>query len=96
MVFGMSGFERYIDDLVNNREPEEFGSFPKNESSWEELYNFGEKRIVEIVALKRRLSTLQKRVELLEGIIFRNCDTMDMTHDDEIVAQEIYQRMNGE
>jgi len=64
MVFGMSGFDKYVEQLVNGEEP--IDDFPKNESSWEELYNFGEKRVSEIVALKRSLSTLQKRVEEAE------------------------------
>ena len=49
----MTALERYIDDLVNDREPEEYGAFPKNESSWEELYELCTRLIAEIVTLRR-------------------------------------------
>jgi len=47
----MSAFENHINRLVKGEEPE--FDFPKNESSWEELFDFGVKRIGEIVVLKR-------------------------------------------
>lgn len=53
----MSAFDTYVDKLVSGVGVVEFldlyGGFPKNESSWEELFDFGEKRIEEIVVLKR-------------------------------------------
>jgi len=48
----MSAFENHINQLVKGEEPE--FDFPKNESSWEELFDFGVKRIGEIVTLKRK------------------------------------------
>ncbi len=42
-----------------------------------------------------QLLALQGRVALLEGIISRNCDTMDMTVGDEKIAREIYDRLGG-
>ena len=63
----MTSLDRYIDDLVNNIEPEEFGTFPKNESSWEELFEFGQRRISEIVSLRKENARLQERVAQLEA-----------------------------
>jgi len=53
----MSAFYKYIDDLVAGTEVED--DFPKNESSWEELFDFGKNRIIDIVTLKRNLARLQ-------------------------------------
>ena len=53
----MIALEKYIDDLVNNKEPKD--DFPKNESSWEELYDVCGKLITELVTLKRAAAQLQ-------------------------------------
>ena len=63
----MTALDKYIEDLVNNIEPEEFGAFPKNESSWEELFEFGQRRISEIVALRKENVRLQERILQLEA-----------------------------
>jgi hypothetical protein len=55
----MTALERYIDDLVSNKEPQD--DFPKNESSWEELYDLCGKLIAQIVTLKREAA--QQSVE---------------------------------
>lgn len=57
----MSAFDIYINRLVSGEKTNE--DFPKNESSWEELFNFGKCRIVEIVELRRELSAYE-RLEL--------------------------------
>jgi len=49
----MTAFEKYINKLVKGEVDFDDG-FPKNESSWEELFDFGVKRIGEIVFLKRK------------------------------------------
>lgn len=56
-----------------------------------------------VMDARAELSTLQNenerlisRVALLEGIIFRNCTTMDMDKEDEMVALEIYRRNTNE
>jgi hypothetical protein len=59
----MSEFEKYIDALVKGEEVED--SFPKNESSWEELFDFGVARIAEIVALRKMIETLNQQVSVL-------------------------------
>ena len=47
----MTALYRYIDDLVNGKDPED--DFPKNESSWEELFFLCKRLINEIVTLRR-------------------------------------------
>lgn len=49
----MTALDRHIDNMVNDRAPEEYGSFPKNESSWEELFELCTRLIAEIVTLRR-------------------------------------------
>ena len=39
----MSSFDKYIERLVDGEENS--FDFPKNESSWEELFDFGRRRI---------------------------------------------------
>jgi hypothetical protein len=51
--FEMTAFEKYINKLVKGEALDFDDGFPKNESSWEELFDFGVKRIGEIVFLKR-------------------------------------------
>ena len=51
----MTAFEKYVEKLVRGEALDDFDDgFPKNESSWEELFDFGVKRIGEIVALSRK------------------------------------------
>lgn len=51
----MGAFEKYIEKLVNGEALSDLDDgFPKNESSWEELFDFGVKRIGEIVTLMRK------------------------------------------
>lgn len=57
----MSAFDEYIEKLVNGEE--DTFEFPKNESSWEELFEFGRRRITEIVALKVRIKALEDELE---------------------------------
>lgn len=56
----MSAFDRFIDDLVNDRDSVD--DFPKNESSWEELFDFGSRCLDEIVTLGRKVA--QQSVQL--------------------------------
>jgi len=62
----MSALDNFIEIKVNDGNIDEFldiyGGFPKNESSWEELFDFGEKRINDIVLLKK--AAAQHRVQL--------------------------------
>lgn len=62
----MSALDTYISIQVNGGNLDEFldiyGGFPKNESSWEELFDFGEKRIAEIVSLMKNAA--QQSVQL--------------------------------
>jgi len=58
----MSAFDKYIDALVNDEEPEEFGAFPKNESTREELFDFGKDRINDIVKLKKENKYLMELI----------------------------------
>ncbi len=50
----LTGFERYIEARLRGEEPED--DYPKSESTWEELFDFGRKRVEEIIALRRRLA----------------------------------------
>lgn len=50
----MSALDRFIDDLINDRDPVD--DFPKNESSWEELFDFGSRCLDEIVTLGRKVA----------------------------------------
>lgn len=56
----MTALDRFIDDLINDRDPED--DFPKNESSWEELFDFGSRCLDEIVTLGRKVA--QQGVQL--------------------------------
>ena len=51
----MNAFEKYVEKLVRGEAlSDSDDGFPKNESSWEELFDFGVKRIGEIVTLRRK------------------------------------------
>lgn len=47
----ISALDKYINDRVNGIDNQD--DFPKNESSWEELFNLCERLIAEIVILRR-------------------------------------------
>jgi len=49
----MSVLDKYINKLVKGEE--DTFDFPKHESSWEELFVFGEYRIKDIVSLRTTL-----------------------------------------
>ena len=53
----LTAFEKYINALVSGENVDD--DFPKNESSWEELFEFGKRRIDEIVALRKENIRLQ-------------------------------------
>jgi hypothetical protein len=61
----MTAFEKYVDALASGETVDD--DFPKNESSWEELFDFGKCRIAEIVALRKENTRLQERVTQLEA-----------------------------
>lgn len=63
----MSALQKYIDDLSNGIETDD--SFPKNESSWEELFEFGKKRVIELAALQTALAQRDARIVELEAYI---------------------------
>ncbi len=54
----MSSFDKYIERLVDGEENS--FDFPKNESSWEELFDFGRRRISEIVSLESKIKKATK------------------------------------
>ena len=56
----MTALEKYIDDLVKGENIDDLDSFPKNESSWEELFDLCEKLIDEIVKLKKYIKTINE------------------------------------
>jgi len=53
-----TGFQRYIEARLRGETPED--DYPKNESSWEELLDFGQKRVEEIITLRRRLAQYEQ------------------------------------
>lgn len=57
----MTALEKYIDDLVNDKEPQD--DFPKSESSWEELYDLCGRLIAQIVTLRREAAQLQCAID---------------------------------
>lgn len=50
----MTAFDIYLDKLVKGENTND--DFPKNESTWEELFSFGKRCIDEIVLLRRRVA----------------------------------------
>lgn len=59
----MSALDRFIDDLVNDRDPVD--DFPKNESSWEELFGFRSRGLDEIVTLGRKVAQHSEQLTAL-------------------------------
>lgn len=49
--------DKYIDDLMVGKVPQD--DFPKNESSWEELFELCQRLIAEIVKLRRALAEVK-------------------------------------
>lgn len=60
----MSALQEHIKQLVAGIEPDD--DFPKNESSWEELYEFGQARISDIVTLTKERDALKAALEAAE------------------------------
>jgi hypothetical protein len=61
----MTAFEEYVDALVSGKTADD--DFPKNESSREELFDFGKRRISEIVILRKENASLRERIAQLEA-----------------------------
>ena len=64
----MSAFEIYIEKLVAGEDVDAY--FPKNESSWEELFDFASKRITEIIVMKRELAALEAVADAANEYIY--------------------------
>lgn len=63
----ITALDKYIEDLSKGIKTDD--SFPKNESSWEELFELGQRLIFKLAALRSQLAAKDEAEKLLKAAL---------------------------